>query len=154
MAERKEQLRTDLTAAMKARDKVATGAIRMALAGVMKAETAGDTHRELSNDEVDDVLRVEVRRRHDATEIYAKAGRDELAEKETTEATILRVYLPAAMPDEDLSAIVAEAVAQAAADGQTGPRALGGVIKLVRELVGPRADGGRIAAAVKAALAE
>jgi uncharacterized protein len=148
-----EQLRHDLTTAMKARDEVATSTLRMVRAAIVNAAVAGAEAIELTDDQVRDVLRTEVRRRSEAAELYAAAGRAESASKELAERSIIERYLPAAMGDDELDAIVAEEIARAAADGATGARATGVVIKAVRERVGTGVEGARIAAAVKASMA-
>jgi len=148
----KEQLKTDLTVSMKAREEVTTSTLRMVLAAVMNAEVAGNTAKVLTDDQVLDVLRAEFKKRHESAEIYEGAGRAESAAKERSEAAIIQKYLPAAMSDEDVAKIVIEEVANAAASGATGPKAMGMVVKAVRERVGAGADGGKIAALVKAAL--
>jgi uncharacterized protein YqeY len=90
--------------------------------------------------------------RAEAAEVYAGAGREARAAAERAELAVLERYLPAAMDDDELAAIVAEEVAAAAAGGVTGPRAMGQVVKAVRERVGSRADGARIAVLVKSSL--
>jgi len=151
----KARLRADLTAAMKARDPLTTGTLRMALAAVTTAEVAGTTAKELTDQEVMAVLAKEVRKRAEAVEAFAGAGRTESAEKERAEAAVLTAYLPSPLPDAELGALVAEAVDGVAADlgGPVTMRQMGQVIKAVQARADGRADGSRIAAAVKAALA-
>ncbi len=146
------QLQTDLTTAMKAREELVTSTLRMVRAAVMTASVAGATATTLTDDQVLDVLRAEAKKRGEAAEAFEQGGRAESAAKERAERAIIERYLPAAMSDEDLAVVVAEEVARAAAAGATGPRAIGAVVKAVRERVGSGAEGGRIAAAVKAAL--
>ncbi len=148
----KAQLQDDLTASMKARDQATTSTLRMLLVAINVAEVAGDTAVELSDDDVLAVLRAEAKKRAEAAQIYAQAGRAESAEKERGELAVIERYLPAAPDAAELQALVDAAVAAAAADGVTGPKAMGLVIKAVREQAGPAADGGAIAALVKAAL--
>lgn len=150
----KARLRSDLTAAMKARDTLTTGTLRMALAAITTAEVAGDTARELSEPEVLAVLGKEVRKRAEAAEAFAGAGRTELAEKETAEAAVLTSYLPASLTDDEVGTLVAAAVDAVAAEtgAPVGPRQLGLVIKKVQAAAEGRADGKRISAAVKQAL--
>ena len=150
----KARLRTDLTAAMKARDTLTTGTLRMALAAITTAEVAGDTAKELSEPEVLAVLGKEVRKRNEAAEAFAGAGRAELADKEEAEAAVLTTYLPASLTDDELSTLVSAGVSAVAAEtgAEVGPRQLGLVIKKVQAAAEGRADGKRIAAAVKQAL--
>jgi uncharacterized protein YqeY len=152
MSRLEEQLQHDLTAAIKARDGVATSTLRMVKAAVMNAAVAGAEAIELSDDQVLDVLRSEAKKRSEAAELYAAAGRAESASKELAERTIIERYLPAAMGTDELQTIVAEEIARAAAGGATGAKATGVVIKAVRERVGTGAEGARIADAVKASL--
>ena len=143
------------TPAMKARDPLTTGTLRMALAAVTTAEVAGTTAKELTDQEVMAVLAKEVRKRAEAAEAFAGAGRTESAEKERAEAAVLTAYLPSPLTDAELGALVAEAVDGVAADlGEpVTMRQMGQVIKAVQARADGRADGSRIAAAVKAALA-
>jgi uncharacterized protein YqeY len=147
-----DQLQADLTAAMKSRDEVATSTLRMVRAAIQNASVAGDEAVVLTDVQVIDVLRAEAKKRTEAADVYAQAGRDESAAKERAELAVIERYLPAAMSDDELAAIVAEEVARAAESGQTGGKAMGAVIKAVRERAGTNADGARIAAAVKSAL--
>jgi len=124
----------------------------MALAAIMNAEVAGAQATVLTDDQIINLLRSEVKKRAESAEIYAAAGRTELATKETQEMAIIETYLPAAMDAAALASIVAEEVANAAANGQEGARAMGAVIKAVKERVGAQADGSAIATAVKSAL--
>lgn len=146
------RLRTDLNTAMKARDQVTVSTLRMVLSAAQVASVAGDEAVELSDDQVIAVLRSELKRRAEAAELYEDAGRAEQAASERAEAGVIERYLPAALADDALAAIVAEEVAAVAASGNEGPKAMGQVIRAVRDRVGDGADGGRIAAAVKAAL--
>ena len=148
----KARLQADLTSAMKARDELTTSTIRMVRAAIMNAEVAGSEAIELDDEQTMAVLRSEAKKRAEAAEVYEQAGRAESAAKERAELAVIEGYLPAAMGDDQLQAIVAEAIAEAAASGAEGPKAMGQVIKLVRERAGSSADGGRIAALVKSML--
>jgi uncharacterized protein YqeY len=147
-----DRLRTDLTAAMKAREEVTVSTLRMVLAALTTASVAGDAAVELSDDQVVEVLRSEAKKRAEAAEVYEQAGRAESAAKERAELAVIETYLPAAMDDGALAAVVAEEVERASAAGASGGKAMGQVIKAVRDRVGSGADGARIAAAVKSAL--
>jgi len=151
----KARLRSDLTSAMKARDPLTTGTLRMALTAVTNAEVAGTSAKELTDQEVMAVLAKEVRKRAEAAEAFAGAGRTESAEKERAEAAVLTAYLPSPLTDEELGALVAQAVDGVAADlgGPVTMRQMGQVIKAVQARADGRADGSRVAAAVKAAIA-
>lgn len=153
MSARKQQLQSDLTEAMRARDEITVSTLRMALTAITKAEVAGTEAIELDDDAVLVLLASESKKRAEAADLYDQGGRAELAAKERAEMAVLARYLPAALSDDELAAIVAEEVAAAADSGATVGKAMGQVIKAVRDRVGQQADGGRIAAAVKAALA-
>jgi len=124
----------------------------MALAAVTNAEVAGDAAVELSDDQVVAVLQAEAKKRSEAAEIYAQAGRTDAAAKEKSELAVLERYLPAAMSEAEIATVVAEEVAAAAAAGNTGPKAMGAVVKAVRARVGASADGSVVANLVKSAL--
>lgn len=147
------RLQADLTAAMKARDQLQTSTIRMLRAAIMNAEVAGDEARRLSDDEAIAVLRSEAKKRTESADVYEQNGRDESAARERAELAVIQRYLPAAMGDDELSGLVDAEVAAARAAGVDGPKAMGQVIKTVRDRAGARADGGRIAAMVKSRLA-
>jgi uncharacterized protein YqeY len=145
----KAQLRSDLTSAMKARDELRSATIRMALTAITNEEVAGEVARELSDDEVLKVLGREAKKRKEAAEAFAGAGRAEQAAREVAEGEVLAAYLPAQLSDEELHALVDAAVAESGAEG---PRAMGAVMKVLTPRVAGRADGSRVAAAVKARL--
>jgi uncharacterized protein YqeY len=117
-------------------------------------EVAGDTARELSDDEVLRVLTREVRKRREAADAFRGAGRVEQADAELAEADVLSGYLPAQLGDSELTAIVEKAVAAVAAQtgAQPGQRQMGQVMKAVNAEVAGRAEGARVAALVKARL--
>jgi uncharacterized protein YqeY len=148
----KARLHHDLTDGMRARDELRTATLRMALTAITNEEVAGKAARELSDDEVVAVLQREAKKRRESAEAYDAADRQELADRERAELGVLDGYLPAAMPDAELAALVTAAVAQAKADGAEGPRAIGAVMKLVTPQVAGRAEGGRVAAVVRAQL--
>jgi Uncharacterized conserved protein len=152
MTSMKERLRADLTAAMRARDDTKVATLRMALAAVTKAEVAGKEQATLSDAEVVGVLRTEIKKRHEAADMYDTGGRSDRAVGERAEAEVLAGYMPPEMDDTALAAIVAEEVAAITASGATGGKAMGQAVKAIRARVGDGADGARIAAAVKSAL--
>jgi uncharacterized protein YqeY len=146
MSALKEKLRTDLSAAMKARDEVRTRTLRMSLTAVTNEEVAGKQARELSDDEVVKVLTREAKKRREAAEAFTQAGRDEQAEAERAEGAVLEDYLPAQLSDAELAELVVAAIAETGAEG---PRAMGQVMKVLNPKVAGRAEGGRVAAEVK-----
>lgn len=152
MSELEQRLRGDLTAAIKGRDELTAATLRMALTAVTNASVAGDAARELDDDEVLAVLAKEAKKRRESAQAYADAGRPELADREEAELGVLARYLPTALTDDELAALVAQAVADAKAQGHEGMRAMGVVMKSLTPKIQGRADGAIVAAAVKSAL--
>ena len=152
MTSLKDTLKTDLNTAMKARAEIEVSTLRMVLAAVMNAEVAGDEAVTLTDDQVIAVMMAEAKKRNEAAEVYEQAGRAESATKERAELAIIERYLPASLSDEEISVIVDEEVARAAAEGHSGGKAMGLVVKAVRARAGAGVDGGRVAALVKSAL--
>jgi uncharacterized protein YqeY len=154
MAKLKDRLRADLSTAIKSRSTVTVATLRMALSAITTEEVAGATARELSDDEVLAVLAREAKKRREAAEVFAAAGRDELATRERAEGEVLAHYLPVQLGDEEVAGLVAEAVEDVA--GQLGKRPgfgqLGLVMKAAMARVAGRAEGSRVSAAVLAIL--
>jgi uncharacterized protein YqeY len=134
-----EQIKTDVGTAMKAGEKDRVGALRLVLSELQKAEKDGGGDEQA-------ILRRERKRRRDAEEQFRAAGRDELAVKEAYEAQVIASYLPAELSDDELDALVRDAIA---ATGASSPRDMGKAIGHVKAAAGGRADGARIAAKVK-----
>ncbi|MBB1247279.1 GatB/YqeY domain-containing protein [Streptomyces durbertensis] len=153
MTSLKSTLKDDLTTAIKERDELRSATLRMTLAAITTEEVAGKSARELSDEEVRKVIAREAKKRREAAEAFDKGGRAEQAERERAEGEVLAAYLPKQLSDEELDALVADAVAEARAGGAEGPRAMGAVMKIVNPKIAGRAEGGRVAAAVKRALA-
>jgi hypothetical protein len=154
MAELKDRLRADLSTAMKSRDNVTVGTLRMALTAITTEEVSGSAARELSDDEVLVVLAREAKKRREAADVFATAGRDELAIQERAEGEVLARYLPQQLSDDELTSLIAESIDDVA--GQLGKRPslgqLGLVMKAAKAKTSGRADGKRLSAAVVAAL--
>ena len=146
MAELKQRLRADLNAAMRARDQVRMRTIRMALTSITNEEVAGASARDLTDDEVVRVLTREARKRKEAAEAFSAAGRSDQAAAERAEGDVLAGYLPAQLGDEELAALVDEAIAEAGASSMAG---MGPVMKLLTPRIAGRADGARVAAEVR-----
>jgi uncharacterized protein YqeY len=149
MSSLKDKLKADLSAAMKSRDDVRTRTLRMALTAISTEEVSGTKARELSDDEIVKVLTKEAKKRREAAEAFAGAGREAQAQAELDEKAVLDEYLPAQLTDEELNRLVDEAIAESGAEG---PRAMGQVMKLLNPKVAGRAEGGRVAQAVRARL--
>jgi len=145
----KDQLEADLRDSMKARDELVTSTLRMAIAAVRTAEVAGKQARELSDDEVLGVLTKEAKKRREAAEAFAGAGRSDSADKELAEEKIIARYLPAQLTDEEIAGIVATALAEG---GFTTKAQLGPAMKAAQAAIAGRAEGGRVAAAVRSQL--
>lgn len=142
----KETIRTDLTAAMKARDEVRSSTLRMVLTAITNAEVAGKQARELSDDEIIGVLSSETKKRREAATAFADGGRPEQAAKEKAEAAVIADYLPAQLTPAEISDLVAKAIAQT---GAADVKAMGKVMGVVTPQVKGRADGGAVAAEVR-----
>jgi uncharacterized protein YqeY len=146
----KQRIREDLTASMKARDETKTRALRMALTSIGNEEVAGKSARELDDAEIVKILAREAKRRREAAEAFADAGRAEQAAAERAEEAVLAEYLPAQLDDAELAALVAETISET---GAAGPQAIGQVMKAVTAKVAGRAEGSRVAAVVRQQLA-
>jgi uncharacterized protein YqeY len=138
-----EQVRSDMTSAMKAGEKQLVGALRLVLSELQKEAKEG------KGDELA-VLRRERKRRLDAATQFRDGGRPELAEAEEAEAEIIGGYLPPELDDAELERIVTAAVAET---GASSPKDMGQVMKVVMAQTGGRVDGKRASGAVRAALA-
>ncbi|WP_067718553.1 GatB/YqeY domain-containing protein [Nocardia yamanashiensis] len=154
MSELKSKLRSDLTAAMKAKDVLRLNTLRMLLAAVQTAEVAGSTARELSDAEVIAVLSKESKKRNEAAVVYEQAGRGELAANERAEEQIIDEYLPTPLTDAEVADIADTAIADVAEQigERPGMKQMGQVMKIATALAAGRADGSRVSAAVKARL--
>jgi uncharacterized protein len=151
MPELKARLHADLNVAMKARDPVTTATLRMALTAITTEEVAGKAARELSDEEVVKVLAREAKKRREAAEAFAAAGRPELAERERAEGGVLDAYLPAQLDDAELGELVRAAIAES---GASAPNQMGAVMKLVQPRVAGRADGKRVSDEVRRQLTQ
>ena len=145
----KATLRADLYSSIRGHDRVRSETLRMALTAITNEEVSGATARELSDDEVLKVVAREAKNRREAVRAYIGARRPELAAKEEAELAILEVYLPVQLSDDELHALVAQALGET---GASGMAQMGLVMRAAGALVAGRADGGRVAAIVKEAL--
>jgi uncharacterized protein YqeY len=153
MAELKNRLQQDLTEAIRARDELTSSTVRMALTALKSEEVAGSSARELDDDQVVTVLAREAKKRREAATAFEDAGRPDRAERETAELGVLLRYLPAQLDDAELASIIDAAVAEVAASGATGMAAMGRVMKIVQPQTAGKAEGAKVATAVKARLA-
>ena len=148
MSTLKDRLRTDLTAAIKARDEVRSSTIRMVLTAITNAEVAGKEHRELTDDDVIGVLSSEAKKRREAATAFDDGGRAEMAAKERAEAAIIGEFLPEPMTADEISALVTATIAELGV-ADDGMRAMGRVMGAITPQVKGRADGGAVSAEVR-----
>ncbi len=144
-----EQIRADLTAATKAQDKLRQRTLRSVIAAVQEASVSGEEARELTDDEVRAVVKAQVKRRHDAADAFDSGGRSDRADDERAEIAVLETYLPAALTDDDVEAIVTDVLV---ANEFTTRADMGRAMKAVNEVIAGRADGRRVAELVKSQL--
>lgn len=153
MGASKERLKTDLAAALRARDEAAKTNIRSLLAAIGNEEVAGEVARSLSDAEEIAVITREQRKRKDSAETYAQAGRQDLADKEQSEADFIATYLPLPLTDQELQELVdAEVRAVRAAGESPSMKHMGATVKAVNAKAAGRADGAKVAALVRSAL--
>jgi uncharacterized protein YqeY len=145
----KEKLQSDLTEAIRSRNELVSGTIRMVLTAITNEEVAGKEAKTLTEDEVIAVLSREAKKRREAAEAFADAGRADKAETEKAEGEVITAYLPAQLSDAELDALIADAIAKS---GAAGPQDMGKVMGLLKPQIAGKADGGKVSAAVKAAL--
>jgi len=144
-----DQLQKDLVAAMKAKEEARLSAIRMIKTALQKA--TADSPKPLDDAAEQQILKILVKQRIDAAEMFRKAGREEQAQKEEAEKKIVESYLPAAASEEEMVAAVESAIAET---GATAAKQMGVVMKAVQaKLAGKTIDGKFISEKVKAKLA-
>jgi uncharacterized protein YqeY len=140
----KAKLNDDMKTAMRAKDKERLGVIRLALAALKQVEV--DTRKELEDSDVIAALDKMVKQRRDSISQYSAAGRSDLAEKEQYEIDVLQEYLPAALSDAELEALIQAAIAQT---GAKSMKEMGSVMGVLRPQVQGRADMGQVSKKVK-----
>jgi uncharacterized protein YqeY len=148
MSALKDQLRSDLTTAMKAGDQVRTSTLRMVLSAVTNAEVSGKQARELSDDDVVGVLTTEAKKRREAADAFDAAGRVDSAGKERAEAAVIADYLPEQLSPDEVAALVTETIEGTGARAD-GMKAMGRVMGALQPKVKGRADGAAVAAEVR-----
>ena len=131
-----EQVTADMKAALKNREKIRLGALRMLLAESKNRRI--ELQRELAEDDILQLISRMVKQRQEAAEQFAAGGRDELADKEKAEVEVLKAYLPASLTEAELEALVRAAIAEAGAESK---KDMGKVMKIVMPKVAGRADG-------------
>ncbi len=145
----KEQLKKDLTEAIRGRDEITSSTIRMVLTAITNEEVAGKEARVLSDEEVITVLSREGKKRREAAEAFENAGRADKSALEKSEGEVIAKYLPAQLSESDIAAIIADAIEST---GAQGPGDMGKVMGAVKPKIAGKADGGVVSALVKAAL--
>ena len=143
-----ETIRADVKTAMKARDKDRLATLRLIQAEFKRIEV--DERVEIDDTRALAVLDKMVKQRRDSAQQYADAGRDELAAQENAEIAVIQAYLPAQLGDDELNAMIDEAIA---ASGASGMQAMGAVMGVLKPKVQVRADMGAVSQLVKARLA-
>ena len=141
-----DDIQADLTAAMKARDNERVATLRMVVAAIRNAKVAPGGSGSVSDAETLELLAREAKKRSEAADAYARAGRPELADKELREREVIRSYLPAQLDEAELRAIVAAAIVET---GATDAGDLGKVMSAVMPQVKGRADGKAVNALVR-----
>ncbi|CAB4599979.1 MAG: GatB/YqeY domain-containing protein [Actinobacteria bacterium] len=145
----KETLQSDLTEAIRSRDEMSSGTIRMVLSAITNEEVSGKSARVLTDAEIITVLSREAKKRREAAEAFAEAGRADRATAEIEEGKVIARYLPEQLSEADLKKMIADAIAET---GATGPSGMGQVMKLIQPKIAGKADGGLVSTLVKAAL--
>jgi uncharacterized protein len=144
----KERITEDMKAAMRARDAERLGTIRLLTAAMKQKEV--DERIELDDPAVVGIVDKLIKQRKDSVEAFAKAGRQDLADKEAAEIVVLQAYLPARMSTDEIAAEVKAIVAEL---GAKGPADMGKVMGAAKARLAGKAEMGHVSAAVKAALA-
>jgi uncharacterized protein len=147
----KEKLQADLTDAIRSRNEVVSGTVRMLLAAITNEEVAGKVAKVLTDAEIITVLSREAKKRREAVEAYTQAKRDDLAGKEKAEAAVIANYLPEQLSEDEIKKLIADAIAETNAKGPAG---MGLVMKVLQPKIAGKADGGVVSGLVKAALAQ
>jgi len=147
----KERLQGDLTKAIRSRDELKSGTIRMVLTAITNEEVSGKSARVLTDAEIITVLSREAKKRREASEAFADAGRADRAEQEINEGKVIGEYLPEQLSEADIKKMITDAIAET---GASGPAGMGLVMKVISPKIAGKADGGTVSGLVKAALAE
>ena len=147
----KEKLQADLTDAIRSRNEVVSGTVRMLLAAITNEEVAGKSAKVLTDAEIITVLSREAKKRREAVEAYTQAKRDDLASKEKAEAAVIANYLPEQLSEDEIKKLIQAAIAETGAAGAAG---MGLVMKVLQPKIAGKADGSVVSGLVKAALAQ
>jgi len=145
----KETLQADLTEAIRSRNEIVSGTIRMVLTAITNEEVSGKEARTLTDAEIITVLSREAKKRREAAEAFADAGRTDKAALEKSEGEVIAKYLPEQMSEDEIKKLIDAAIAQT---GASGPADMGKVMGVIKSQVAGKADGGTVSGLVKAAL--
>lgn len=143
----REQINDDLKAAMRSGETVRRDTIRLLTAALKQREV--DERKTLTDADVLAVIEKMIKQRRDSISQFEQGGRQDLADKEKQELTLLQAYMPQAMGEDELAAAIASAVAET---GAAGPADMGKVMAVLKPKLAGRADMGKVSAAVKARL--
>ena len=144
-----DTIRTDLTAAMKARDALKLRSLRAVIAAVQEVEVSGKEAKSLDDAGVQKVIASQVKRRIEAAEAFDSGGRAEKAADERDEIQVLEAYLPQQLSEHEVIQLIEPTLA---AEGISAAADMGKAMKAVNQKVAGRADGRMVADAVKARL--
>jgi uncharacterized protein YqeY len=145
----KETLQSDLTEAIRSRDELTSGTIRMVLSAITNEEVSGKSARVLTDAEIITVLSREAKKRREAADACRDAGRADKSQLETDEGEVIARYLPAQLSEDELKQLIAAAITET---GAAGPSGMGLVMKSIQPKIAGKADGGLVSSLVKAAL--
>jgi len=145
----KERLQSDLTEAIRSRDELRSGTIRMVLTAITNEEVSGKSARVLTDAEIITVLSREAKKRREAADAFKDAGHADRSQRETDEGIVITEYLPEQLSEAAVKKIIADAIAET---GASGPAGMGVVMKAIQPKVAGKADGGTVSSLVKAAL--
>lgn len=143
----KDQITEDMKTAMRAKDSVRLGAIRLLLSAIKQREV--DERIELADGDVISVIEKMLKQRRDSIAAFELAKRDDLADIEKFEVTVLQTYMPKQMSDDEVNQIITQVIADT---GAQGAKDMGKVVGLVKPLVAGVADMGKVSGLIKARL--
>lgn len=147
----KETLQSDLTEAIRGRNEITSGTIRMVLSAITNEEVAGKEARKLSDAEIITVLTREAKKRREAAEAFESANRPDKAALEKSEGEVIAKYLPAQMSEDEVKNLISAAIAST---GAAGPADMGKVMGVLKPQVAGKADGALVSGLVKTMLSE
>jgi uncharacterized protein YqeY len=145
----KDTLQANLTEAIRSRDEIVSGTIRMVLTAITNEEVSGKEARKLTDAEIITVLSREAKKRREAAEAFADAGRADKAALEKAEGEVIAKYLPEQMSEDEIKKLIAASIAQT---GASGPGDMGKVMGVIKGQTAGKADGAIVSGLVKEAL--